>query len=50
MDPKSKKDYLELKSANRGEPKTLIAQVPIHLPKLLKEGSLFKASIKLEDW
>ncbi|PVH72326.1 pyridoxal-dependent decarboxylase domain protein [Cadophora sp. DSE1049] len=49
LDAKSKREYLLLKNASPGDQLTLVTQVPIQLPKLLKPNSHFKASIRSKD-
>ncbi|KAF4626757.1 hypothetical protein G7Y89_g11399 [Cudoniella acicularis] len=49
VDPNSKNGYPELKSANPSESIFLETVVPIQLPKLLKTGSHFKASVKTRE-
>ena len=45
MPPETKEQYLQIKKTNGGEALSLVTSSRICLPKLLKEGSTFGASI-----
>jgi len=49
LDARSKREYFLLKNASPEEQLTLVTQMPIQLPKLLKPNSHFKASIRSTD-